>query len=120
MSYTANGYLRETITFSNQALALLQSACVKAIVPINTGRLKLVFTDDRAMGVKALLKSFVGVNVPTLTVKIYDYQGGLKNTYTYSNIKLVPVDSQISNLTNTVVNYTVEVVAESFISTYDW
>ena len=30
------------------------------------------------------------------------------------------VDSQISNLTNTVVNYTVEVVAESFISTYDW
>ena len=119
MAYSANGYLKETLTFSDSGLTLLQTACVKAIIPVATGRLKLIFTDNSAFDVKALLKSYKGVKVNTLTVKLY-VGSTLKNTYTYNNIELVPVDSQVSNLNNTVVNYTVEVVAESHTSTYDW
>lgn len=120
MPHSANGYLRETITFSDNSLGLLQSACIKAIIPISTGRLKLVFADNKDEEVKALLKSKKGVKIPTLQVKLFEHVNVPVNTITYTNVELVLVSAEVLNSPDKVVTYNVEVVAESMTSTNEW
>lgn len=120
MPYNANGYYKQTITLSDSSLSLLQSACVKAILPVDNGKTRLIFSDNRANDIKNLLIQCRGTKIDSLVINVYDYASVLKNTYTYTNVQLVPTDSQISSISNSVINYGVNVVAESVEKTYDW
>jgi hypothetical protein len=107
--------LKYILSFSDTKLNFLQAVCSEVIIPINDGRLKLTLNENRSSLIKSLLKTYRGKTIETLTIKLIEHNE-VKNTHTYTNVELVPVSIKIDDN----VNYIVEVVAESHVSTNEW
>lgn len=109
------------INFEDSSLRLLENACIQARIGIGEGKNQLIFEDNRLMNVKQLIKSKKDIKVGNLTVKLLGHRCEIINTYTFTEVELVPLQVMSSNAcSNDPVSYLVDIVYKTKESVIDW